>query len=523
MATTDNNERSPPEPGGVLDESPTDPSRVRRLRAGRSADGPLVMNGVPLIGQILDNRYKVVELIARGGMGRVYRAEQAPLGRTVALKVLDVSGDPDTQEEFRGRFMREAAACARLSHPNTIRIFDYGTTWDDVLYIAMEYIDGRTLHKVIHEDAPMAPQRIVHMARQICHSLREAHGLGLIHRDLKPSNILMMRLDETEHVKVLDFGLVKEIQGDSKITRIDALVGSPSYMSPEQIRGGAIDQRSDIYSLGVVLYACLTGRTPFSGSTSINVLMAHLHNPPPPLGEMRPGVPVPPMLAWTVMTCLEKAAADRFASVDEILRALRLCDEEIRGIPVLTPHFSRGRVVLAEDPTPSVTSPRDLLIEPLDGPRGAGKEPTDSLILDVKRTRNIPIVAAMLVLGAGGLTLATLLLAGWLKPADPGLPEDPPVVVAPPPVEPAVVDGGQVDGGPVDPAPIPAPVARPVVSRPRPPAPPVVEPPVRIEPTIIVITAPVPAPAPPLQPPVAPPPVEPPRIRHTDIRDPWAR
>jgi serine/threonine protein kinase len=215
----------------------------------------------PLIGRLINDRYRIASLVARGGMGRVYRAEQAPLGREVALKVLHPRYEGDHDPEFQRRFFLEASTCAKLSHPNTVTIFDYGRTEDDIYYIAMELLEGRTLHRAVRTDGPFAPQRAMHIARQVCRSLREAHKSGLVHRDLKPANVFLMRHgDEEDFVKVLDFGLVKDIETpDEDLTETGLFMGSPKYMSPEQIRGENVDGRCDVYALGVMLYEMLTG------------------------------------------------------------------------------------------------------------------------------------------------------------------------------------------------------------------------------------------------------------------------
>src|SRR5262245_28129860 len=174
---------------------------------------PRSQNGAPdpLLGRIVNDRFRIVALIARGGMGKVYRAEQAPLGREVALKVLNPSYSGDSDPEFHKRFFLEASICSKLTHPNTVTIFDYGRTDDDVYYIAMELLGGNTLHRATREAAPFEPARALHVARQVCRSLREAHGSGVIHRDLKPANVYLVKHgDEADFVKVLDFGLVKK-------------------------------------------------------------------------------------------------------------------------------------------------------------------------------------------------------------------------------------------------------------------------------------------------------------------------
>ena len=286
----------------------------------REAKGP-----DPLIGKVINDRFKIVSLIARGGMGKVYRAEQAPLGREVALKVLNPNYNGDHDPEFHKRFFLEASICSKLTHPNTVTIFDYGRSEDDVYYIAMELLEGKTLHRALREGAPLDAERVMHIGRQVCRSLREAHGLGVIHRDLKPANIFLSRHgDETDFVKVLDFGLVKNVADKGEdLTQTGLFMGSPKYMSPEQIRGEKVDGRSDIYALGVIMYEMLTGKVPFDRPSSVNILMAHVHEAPPPMHEVSEGPPIPPLLEQIVMKCIAKSPDDRFASMDELLVALK--------------------------------------------------------------------------------------------------------------------------------------------------------------------------------------------------------
>ena len=316
----------------------------------------------PLVGEVLDGRFRVQELVARGGMGRIYRAEQMPLGRQVALKVMDLSYAEELDPDFQKRFFLEASTCARLSHPNTIRVFDYGSADPDTYYIVMEFIEGRTLLKLINDEAPLEPLRVVQIARQICGSLAEAHGQGVIHRDLKPSNVLLTSHGETQDfVKVLDFGLVKLVrEGEAEITKSGLFLGSPNYMSPEQIRSNRIDQRADLYSLGVLLYMCLTGQSPFKRNTSVNVLLAQLEDDAPPFAQFLPEGALPKSLEWIVFTCLSKDPADRFSSVEELNRALKACEAELRGqigFP-LTMSLKAGKVVLPEGFEVGLTSMR---------------------------------------------------------------------------------------------------------------------------------------------------------------------
>ncbi|HNC98262.1 MAG TPA: serine/threonine-protein kinase, partial [Myxococcota bacterium] len=372
----------------------------------------------PLIGKVIDNRYRILSLVAQGGMGRVYQAEQAPLGRVVALKVLDTGKTPEADKEMRQRFILEAAACARLNHPNTVRIFDYGKTWDDVLYISMEYIHGRTLHHVIKQEAPLPLDRVIRILRQMCSSLREAHAAGLIHRDLKPSNVMLTRHgDEVDFVKVLDFGLVRQVMGDSELTQVDAVVGSPSYMSPEQIRGERLDQRSDIYSLGVLMYTCIVGKTPFAAESPVKVMMAHLNSAPPPMAPVCPALTEVPMLEWVVRTCLEKEPVRRFASVEELLKALRVAERQLRGEHPPAPVLENGKLMIGEEWTSSSSmSPMTAhsgSISRSSLPVPPPSESSVSSLANKKTDRRLPILAGATLL-VGAFVGMLLLLGLWL-------------------------------------------------------------------------------------------------------------
>lgn len=284
----------------------------------------------PLIGRVIDGRYRVISLLARGGMGRVYRAEQAPLGRLVALKVLNTTHYGETGDlEFQKRFFLEASIHSKLTHPNTVTIHDYGKTEDDVFYITMELLEGRTLAAALREAGPFPPQRASHIARQICRALREAHAHGVIHRDLKPANVFLVQHgDQSDFVKVLDFGLVKNIEDPEQLTQRGLFMGSPKYMSPEQIRSDTVDARADIYALGVILCEMLTGKVPFDDPSSVNILMAHVQTQVPPLHTLNPSVEVPQELEQIVRKCLAKHPRDRYATMEELLRALKAADGE---------------------------------------------------------------------------------------------------------------------------------------------------------------------------------------------------
>jgi predicted Ser/Thr protein kinase len=282
----------------------------------------------PMIGQVLLGRVKIVRAIARGGMGKVYYAEQVAMGRPCAVKVLDPRMAGASREEFTRRFLLEASVAAKLTHPNVVTIYDYGETDDGSCFIAMEYLEGETLSETLKREKRLSPERAVGVARQVCRALREAHAIGVVHRDMKPGNIFLVRHDdEGDFVKVLDFGLVKETHSggdDDAHTQVGQIMGSPRYMAPEQIEGKAVDGRTDIYALGTVMYAMLSGHPPFERANEMATMMAHVAEPVVPLAQLAPDVLLPPGLEAVVMHCLEKDPARRFSSMEEMLAALKL-------------------------------------------------------------------------------------------------------------------------------------------------------------------------------------------------------
>jgi len=279
-----------------------------------------------MVGRVLADKFKIVSLIARGGMGKVYRAEQAPLGRTCAIKVLTPPDNGSTTEdEFRKRFFLEASIGAKLTHPNTVTIFDYGVTEDGVYFIAMEYLEGKTLARVLKEEGPFVEERAAHIARQICRSLREAHALGVIHRDLKPANVyLVEHADEVDVVKVLDFGLVKDMESEGEdLTQTGLFMGSPKYMSPEQIRGEHVDGRTDVYALGIMMYEMVVGKVPYDRAKQVDTLLAHVNDRLPPLRDKKPDLEISESFEVAILKTLAKNPADRFAGMAEVLEALK--------------------------------------------------------------------------------------------------------------------------------------------------------------------------------------------------------
>jgi tRNA A-37 threonylcarbamoyl transferase component Bud32 len=267
-------------------------------------------------------QYTLEEKLGEGGMGVVYRARHAMLRRPTAVKLLR----PERMGEagFR-RFEREVQLTAGLSHPNTVTVFDYGRTPDGVFYYAMEYLEGLGLDQLVTADGPQPPGRVAHVLRQVLEALAEAHGVGLVHRDVKPGNVILCERGGLSDVaKVVDFGLVKDLEAEGAMTHESTLVGTPLYLAPEAIRSPVADARSDLYSVGAVAYFLLTGRHVFEGGTVIEICGHHLHTPPTPPSE-RLGRALPSALEGWVLACLEKDPARRPPTAAEAAARLERC------------------------------------------------------------------------------------------------------------------------------------------------------------------------------------------------------
>jgi serine/threonine-protein kinase len=289
--------------------------------------GTYVLNG--LRSQLHEARkfgqYQLRQQLGAGGMGEVYLAEHQMLKRPCALKLIKPEAGADPQA--LARFEREVQSAARLSHPNTIEIYDYGHTDDGTFYYVMEYLPGRSLQDLVNVYGPLPAGRVIHLFRQVCAGLAEAHALGLVHRDLKPGNVFVAtRGGEADIAKVLDFGLVKLTRdyGSPELTSENTVSGTPLYMAPEQAAGDRLlDARADIYALGAMMYFALTGRPPFMAPSAFEVLMAHSRDPVVPPSQLRPDVPAD--LEAVVLRCLEKKPTDRFPAVKSLGKALAAC------------------------------------------------------------------------------------------------------------------------------------------------------------------------------------------------------
>ncbi len=286
--------------------------------------------GAQLIGKVLGRRYEIIERIGGGGMAIVYKARDGFLNRRVAVKVLRAQFADD--EDFVRRFRHEAQAAASLSHPNIVSIYDVGEE-DGIYYIIMEYVDGQTLKERITEAAPLSGQEVVSIALQIGQALSHAHQNKIIHRDIKPHNIM---IGKDGRVKVTDFGIARAAS-TSTLTTTGSIVGSVHYFSPEQARGGLIDEKSDIYSLGVVLYEMLTAKVPFEGESPISVALKHVQEQVVPPKEMNPKVPEG--LSRVVMKALRKTQSERYQTVGEFLVDLQRAAQGEK-IPELPPDLA---------------------------------------------------------------------------------------------------------------------------------------------------------------------------------------
>lgn len=270
----------------------------------------------PLVGRIIADRYRIRALLGRGGMGVVYKVEHVHIGKLMAMKLLhgELARDRNTTK----RFQREAEAVSQLNHPNTVQIFDFGRS-EGLMYLVMEYLEGHDLGEVIRAKEHLEFSRVARIAAQVCASVSEAHSLGIVHRDLKPENVMIVPNGDSETAKVLDFGLAKlrDHTGNVSVTRAGAIVGTPYYMSPEQIRGEEVDARGDIYAIGAMIYKACTGVPPFAAKTPMGVLTKHLTEPLVPPSE-RSSVYLPPEVDAIITRTMQKDPAQRHQSADEL-------------------------------------------------------------------------------------------------------------------------------------------------------------------------------------------------------------
>jgi serine/threonine protein kinase len=310
------------------------PSRADRIRASRS------LERMTIGGRVLGGRYELRELLGRGGMAEVYLGLDRVLQRPVAVKVL--GGWLGDDDRFVERFRREALAAARLSHPDLVAVYDTGSD-DGVHYIVMEHVPGETLGDVLRREGRLPAERATVIARSVARALAVAHAAGIVHRDVKPANVMLAPGGRT---KVMDLGIARTLEGES-LTRTTSILGSPNYLSPEQARGETVDARSDIYSLGCVLYEMLSGRPPFDAESPVAVAYKHVHEDPPLPSAIEPSVPA--ALDAVTLRAMAKDPDERFRSAEELADAL---DDRTAPLPVT------GATERIPPPAPTARLPR---------------------------------------------------------------------------------------------------------------------------------------------------------------------
>jgi serine/threonine-protein kinase len=410
-----------------------------------------------LVGRTIAGKFRIEQQIGSGAMGAVFRARQIALDKTVAIKVLH--GEHADDATFTARFQREAKAASRLNHPNSMQVIDFGAEPDGTLYIAMEYLDGRSLHAVLRQEGPLPAPRIADILMQTLAALAVAHDMGIVHRDLKPENIMVLRGRDDDGrprdiVKVCDFGIAKitdpraygaagDRESNAPATTAGFLIGTPEYMSPEQGRGERLDPRSDLYSIGVILFEMLAGTPPFKAESAIGVVLRHITEEPPRPSTLRPGADS--RLEAVCMRALSKARDGRHASAREMRAELR---------PVLD---ARSHVPSADPETEAPASATAATVlqrhEDLAKPTLVG---TATAVPGLPRRRGLVVAVASVIAGAAMTAIVAVLARSHAPAAAPAAP----ATTAPPPA---------VEASSVPPL---APLAQVQTSEPKPHAPP---------------------------------------------------
>jgi len=374
----------------------------------------------PLVGRVIADRYLVLAPLGEGGMGRVYLGEHVKMNRQCAIKVMNPSLVNDT--ESLQRFAREASNAARILHPNVAAVFDYGEI-DKIVYLVMEYVDGESLSAILARDGALEPRRAIEIGRQIADGLQAAHELGIVHRDLKPDNVIVARTRSGKEVpKVVDFGIAKALSEapQDALTRSGLVIGTPEYMSPEQLLGDPVDARADIYSLGCIVYQMLTGTAAFAGDTREQMIRRRLHEAPPHVRDVDPNLPG--RLDTLIVHMLARSPDDRLASAAEVRDQLD---------PALALGGWDPRVITA--PSAFRTTPADGVDE--------STQPTQPIPRQRMGTRSIVTGASMLV----ALAIAGVALYNSQQKREQAVPTAPKPadtthVIAPPPATPATAE-----------------------------------------------------------------------------------
>jgi predicted Ser/Thr protein kinase len=390
--------------------------------------------GADLVGLVIADRYLIVRKLGEGGMGQVYLAEHVRMKRKSAVKVLHAGmvHDPDAIM----RFNREAENASQIAHPNVAAIYDFGETSDGLIYLAMEFVDGEPLTKILEREGALPPQRAARIVEQVASALEAAHEGGIVHRDLKPDNIMITRgRDGGDVVKVVDFGIAKAMQADEQnVTKTGLAIGTPEYMSPEQLGGGVLDARTDIYSLGLVAFNLLTGNLPFPTVTSREALVVRLTDRPRKLAEVRPDVSWPAQLQGVLDRALSQELAARYQKVSDLGQELT---RAVEGMPAIGGGSRAGAVTMPV----TIKTPRIA---------------STAITRRAPKSRLLPYLA--------GVTVLAAIAAGALwRMSLPALTPSSPVAAAPAPAE-SVHTLARSDTVPVAPADSTAPAPAPADS-----------------------------------------------------------
>lgn len=404
----------PPSFEDTVSPAPTvaSPSGGNQLKGGRVD---------PLIGRTLDNRYRIDRKLGKGGMSTVYVATRLQIGDVVAIKILELGETPD--QHSAERFRREAQATARLKHPNAVSIYDFGITPEGLHYLVMELVEGQDLRAIIKQQGPLSPSMTLEIVTQVCAALEESHRQNIIHRDVKPDNIIVNNVANRLRVKVLDFGVAKLCDlAVTHITQAGSVMGTPHYMSPEQCMGEEIDSRSDIYSLGVVLYEMMCGVVPFNAPSTTAVVMQHVNQPPPPPRSRN--ISITPALESVILHALEKRRETRPQTAGMLAQELTAAvygnatAELPRNTPINNaPVTSRDAAVASGMSYPVFTPQPDLSNR--FPPPGSGPQYFSGAVPPASPNRNYtPLIlgiALLLVIAGGTIAIVALMLK---KPDD---------------------------------------------------------------------------------------------------------